>query len=778
MQNGGRKTKRKGRRRESDLRRIVNLTPQMLMIMEPHGRITWANRVFLDYFGIRLAELSSDDLAAHVLHPDDRQQHDKERQGALAHGLPFESELRMRSREGKYRWFFVRYNPLTDAKGSVVRWYGGATDIEERKLAEEAARLRQKELQDIVDTIPAAIFVALADGSGEIANRRWFEYHGAPSRQCGHLYLKQWLEAYIHPRDLDGFLGVWKLCMATGKPFEYEARLHRADGQYRWNLVRAEPLRDEQEEILKWYGIDTDIEDQKRAEQALRQSEAYLAEAQRLSHTGSWAFDLASEKYVYVSEECFRIFELNAQLGAPNREAVSLHIDPEDWNGVQASFEKSVRERVDTSSEFRIVLPSGTTKHILAIRHPVLNDAGDVTELVGTVIDITERKRAEEALRRSEAYLAETQKLTHTGTFVSDCTTQPLFWSDELFRIFGFDPQRGLPTRDQLVERLHPDDLDKVWQVLQRAIHGKADADVEYRVVLPDGTVKHVHSLAHPVLDTTGEVVEVAGSTVDITGRKCAERERERLRQLEADLAHINRVSMMGELAASIAHEVNQPLSGIVSNGSACLRRLAGDKPNVEEVREAVRDIVRDGKRAGEVIARIRALTKRTAPAREELDLNETIGEILMLVGNQARRNSVMIRTRLTDDVFPVLGDRVQLQQVVLNLVMNGMEAMSSVGDRARELVITTRNVDANQVQVTVQDSGIGLDPNRMARIFEPFYTTKSGGMGMGLSISGAIVQNHGGRLWATANDGPGASFNFTVPKYQEKGSHAGVAGV
>ena len=777
MQNGGTKTKRKGRR-ESDLRQMVNLTPQMLMVMEPHGRITWANRVFLDYFGIRLAELSSDDLRAHVLHPDDRQQLDEKRQDALAHRLPFESELRMRGKDGKYRWFFVRYNPLTDAKGRVVRWYGGAADIEERKLAEEAARLKQKELEDIVDTIPAAIFVALADGSGGIANRRWFEYHGAPLRQCGRFDRKQWLETYIHPKDLDGFIGVWKLCMATGKPFEYEARLQRADGEYRWNLVRSVPLRDEQGEILKWYGIDTDIEDQKRADQALRQSEAYLAEAQRLSHTGSWAFDLASDKYLYVSEECFRIFELDAQAGAPNREAVSLHIHPEDWDGVQASFEKSVREKVDTSTEFRIVLPSGTTKHILAIRHPVLNDAGDVAKLVGTVIDITERKRAEEALCRSEAYLAETQKLTHTGTFVSDCTAQPLFWSEELFRIFGFDPQHGLPTWDQALERLHPEDLDKVWQVFQRAIHDKVDADVEYRIVLPAGTVKHVHSLAHPVLGPTGEVVEVVDSTVDITERKRAEEERERLRQLEAELAHINRVSMMGELAASIAHEVNQPLSGIVSNGSACLRWLAGEKPNVEEVREAVCDIVRDGKRAGEVIARIRALTKRTALPREKLGLNETIRDVLALVGDQAKKKRVAVRTQFAEDLSPVSGDRVQLQQVGLNLVMNGIEAMSSVSERARELVITTRNIDPDQVQVTVEDSGIGLDPNTMARIFDPFYTTKPGGMGIGLSICRSIVQNHGGRLWATTHDGPGTSFHFTLPKYRREESHARVAAV
>jgi signal transduction histidine kinase len=283
---------------------------------------------------------------------------------------------------------------------------------------------------------------------------------------------------------------------------------------------------------------------------------------------------------------------------------------------------------------------------------------------------------------------------------------------------------------------------------------------------------------AAPLRDKRGKLVKWCGVATDIEDRKRAEEERERLRQLEADLAHINRVSIMGELGVSIAHEVNQPLSGIVSNGSACLRWLAGDPPNVAEVREAVRDIVRDGKRAGEVIARIRALTKRTAPLREKLDLNDTVREVLALVGDEAKRNSVTIRTRFASDLSPVSGDRVQLQQIMLNLIMNAIEAMSGVEDRSRELIITTRNIDADQVQVSVADSGPGLDPKAASRIFDPFYTTKASGMGMGLSICRSILQNHGGRLWALANDGPGATFQFSVPKHDEEGSHAGTAGV
>jgi PAS domain S-box-containing protein len=367
--------------------------------------------------------------------------------------------------------------------------------------------------------------------------------------------------------------------------------------------------------------------------------------------------------------------------------------------------------------------------------------------------------------------------LAHAGSFAADPSTKPLFWSEELYRMFGFDPHQGLPTREQPLERIHPEDMGEFLQAWEKAINRKLAAEVEYRIVLPDGTTKYAHGIARPVLNTKGEVVEVVGTAMDITERKRAEAERDRLRQLEADLAHINRVSMMGELAASIAHEVNQPLAGVVSNASAGLRWLAADVPNLDEAREGLRRIVRDGKRAGEVVQRIRALTKKTAAAQEKLDLNQTIGEVLALVRDEAKKGRVTIRTGFADDLSPVFGDPVQLQQVVLNLIMNAIEAMSGAGERQRELVVITRHVEPDQAQVTVQDSGVGIDPERMDRIFDSFYTTKPGGMGMGLSISRSILQAHGGRLWSTANDGRGTSFHFTLPMHHEEKADAGAEG-
>jgi PAS domain S-box-containing protein len=326
---------------------------------------------------------------------------------------------------------------------------------------------------------------------------------------------------------------------------------------------------------------------------------------------------------------------------------------------------------------------------------------------------------------------------------------------------------------------VHPEDLQpyrEKWresmdtgEPFESEARFRCAANGEYRWHLARGV---------PLRDGRGKIRRWYGILTDIEDHKRAEQERERLRQLESDLAHINRVSMMGELAASVAHEVNQPLTGIVSNGSACIRLLAGQSPNVEEALEALRDIVRDGKRAGELISGIRAMTKRAATPREQLDLNDVIREVLVLVKDEAKKKTVIIQTEFADDLAPVMGDRVQLQQVVLNLVMNAIEAMSNVNGRPRELMVRTRNVDGDQVQVTVEDSGVGLDPNTMSRIFEPFYTTKSSGMGMGLSICRSIVQNHGGRLWVTANDGPGTRFHFTLPQYHREERDARLMGV
>jgi PAS domain S-box-containing protein len=386
--------------------------------------------------------------------------------------------------------------------------------------------------------------------------------------------------------------------------------------------------------------------------------------------------------------------------------------------------------------------------------------------------------RAEEALRRSEAYLAEAQKLSHTGSFGWDVSSGKIYWSRETFRIFEYDPPTR-PTLEMVMNRTHPEDKALVRQLVDRVSRERKDFDFEHRLLMPNGSVKYLRVVGRPSRDESGSF-EFVGAVMDITKPKQAEEELHQkevsLREVQSELAHVSRVATMGELAASIAHEVNQPLAGIVTNADASLRWLAGDSPNLAEAREAIRRIIRDGNRAGDVIARMRALFQKACTAKERFDINEAIEEVVTLTQSEARKNKVVLRMELAADLPLIMGDRVQLQQVVVNLILNAIEAMSMVEDRERAMLIRSQHDEGDEVRIVVRDSGIGLDPLSAERIFEAYHTTKPGGLGMGLSISRSIVESHGGRLWAVSNDGPGATFQFTLLEHQKQGGSAGAS--
>jgi len=376
---------------------------------------------------------------------------------------------------------------------------------------------------------------------------------------------------------------------------------------------------------------------------------------------------------------------------------------------------------------------------------------------------LTERRRAEEERRRNEAYLAEGQRISQTGSWGWNVATGELFWSQEHFRIFGCDPETAKPSYPMFLEKIHPQDRALVEQKVDRAVRVKSDFEMEYRIILADGSIKHLQSLGHPVIGKSGDLIEFVGTVMDVTERKRAE---EALHEAQANLARVTRVMTMGELTASIAHEINQPLAAVMTNANACLRWLAGPMPNLDEAREAVTRINRDGKRASDVIDRIRALVKKSTTEKARVDLNEAIQEVVGLVQSEIQKNGVTLRMELAADLPQILGNRVQLQQVILNLVMNGIEAMSEITDRSRDLLIRSGKYESDKLLVAVQDSGVGIDWQNLEKLFDAFYTTKSQGMGMGLAISRSIVENHGGRLWAVPNEGPGAIFQFTLIKY------------
>lgn len=507
-------------------------------------------------------------------------------------------------------------------------------------LALEQIKKSEAKLRQVIDTIPTLAWCNLPDGPNEFLNKGWHEYTGlSPEESHGW----GWQGAF-HPEDLPSLMKRWRELLVSGEPGEIEARLRRHDGVYRWFLIRVEPFRDDTGKILRWYGTSTDIEDRKRAEEALRTSEAFLAEGQRLSLTGSFS-----------------------------------------WK-------------------------AGT---------------GEIT------------------------------------------------WSEQMYRIYGFEI--GVPVTLELIRsRVHPEDISLIEKMRMVEQDGSAAEHFEWhwRLLMPDGSIKYLHAVAHPTCDHDGRLQYFA-AVQDVTQRHLSE---EALSRARMELARVSRTKSLAVLTASIAHELNQPLSGIITNASTCLRMLAAEPPNVDGARETARRTIRDGNRASDVITRLRLLFAHKQTPCELVDLNEATREVVALSSTELQKNRVMLQTELAEDLPFVAGDRVQLQQVILNLIRNGSDAMNAVDDRPRLLSIRTEIDEGNRVRLSVQDAGVGFDRADADKLFEAFYSTKEDGMGIGLSVSRSIVESHNGKLWARLNDGPGSTFAFSVPPAQTAEAEAGAA--
>jgi PAS domain S-box-containing protein len=588
----------------------------------PSGEIHWSDETYR-IFGWDPQTKPTMEVILRETHPDDVVfvKETVRRVSQEQKDLDFEHRLLMQ--DGSVKHIKVVAHAVRDKSGEV-EFVGAVMDITSAKETEDRTRL-------IIDTVPAQLWTETPEGVVDYVSRRWIDYTGMTLQEA----VGSGWNRMVHPDDLEGVLTKWRRLVAEGKPREIESRLRRYDGEYRWFLSRCYPLVDRSGHIQGWYGTDTDIHDLKMAEETLRRSEGYLAEAQRLSHTGSWARDAATDDFKYSSEE--------------------------------------------------------------------------------------------------------------------------------FYRVLGFDPRDGQPRYQTFLRRIHPDDQARAREIIEKARREKAEYELDYRLIHPGGEVRDIHVIAHPVLGPTGELVEFVGTVMDITERKRAEDERERLRQAQADLARVNRVTTMGELTASLAHEVNQPIGAAVTNASTCLRWLAGDTPNLEEARAAAMRVVTDGKRAAEIISRVRQLFKKGSMERELVDVNEVAREMIVLLQGEAERHSIFVTAHLAGDIPQLMGDRVQLQQVMMNLIMNSIDAMKSV-DGTRELAIISRPLENEEILVSVSDTGVGLPLQQADQIFNAFFTTKLHGTGMGLRISGTIVESHGGRLWAERNSPRGAIFHFTLP--------------
>ena len=493
-------------------------------------------------------------------------------------------------------------------------------------------------------------------------------------------------------------------------------------------------------------------------EEKLQRSEAYLAEAQRLTHTGSWAWRVAGRDALHLSEEWYRIYGFDPENGPPAFEQLLQRTHPEDRAKWQGAIDRAIAEKSDYEVELRILLPDGSVKHIHTVGHPVLNASGDLVQFVGSSTDITERKRAEQATR----LLAAIVESSHDAIVSKSLNGVITSWNKGAERLFGYAAEEAVGQNITLI--IPPERRDEERTIIEQLTRGERIDHFETVRMRKDGSLLDVSLTISPMKDDSGRVVGASKLARDITERKRAE---EALRQAQTDLAHVSRLTTMEEFTASLAHEVKQPIAAIVTDANTCVRWITRDEPDLNEAREAAWRIVKDAKRASEIINRVRLLFKKGTPQRELVDVNEVAREMIVLLGDKASGHSISIRTELAEDLPHVIGDRVQLQQVLMNLIVNGVEAMHDV-DGPRELTIKSQPAENDELLLSVSDTGMGLPRHQADEIFNAFFTTKTHGTGMGLRISRSIVESHGGRLWAADNSPRGASFCFTLPTKAE----------
>ena len=722
------------------------------------GEIIWSEETFRIFQYDRTMKPSVE-LVLQRVHPEDATLVKQTIERASQDGKDFDFDHRLLMPDGSVKYVHVVAHALNDESGSV-EFVGAVMDVTERKRAEEALRRSEAYLAEAQGLSHTGSWHWNA-GTGEVVcSQEVFAIFGLDSENTKASY--PLLMGRVHPEDRSNLEEVLRAAVREKRDWEAEHRLLLPGGLIKYLHSIARCLVSQSGDI-EYIGAVLDITQSKNEESARRYSEERYRAVVETAHDAVISID-----------------ESGAVLLANPATAKVFGYEPAELIGKPLTILMPEFMRKRHEAGFSRYLATGR-RHIswqgtemIGVRKngqefPVELSFGELTRdghrvFTGFIRDISEKKKAEDALRRSEAYLAEAQRLAHIAAWVWQVPERNTpYLSDEWYRIYGFDPQGGLPPWEERLHRVHPEDRATWKSALDWAIAEESDYDVGFRILLPGTGVKYIRTVGHPVFDAAAHLVQFVCVSMDVTERKRAEEERERLRQAQVDLAHINRVSTMGELTASLAHEIKQPISAAATDAETCLQWLGRDQPDLAEAQAAASRLIKDVTRASDIISRIGSLFKKDVPQRELVQIDQLIDEMVSLIRIEAVRYSISIHSDLAKGLPKIMADRVGLQQVFMNLMLNGIDAMKDMGTPGR-LTITVRQSEDHQLIVSVSDTGVGLRPEQKDKIFNAFFTSKPQGTGMGLPISRSIIESHGGRLWATSGDGPGATFQFTLP--------------